>query len=73
LFRHLWQSAIFLLIPSQIKVFHFKNLNLRIGSAASNAGQGKLTLVYLPWSPREAGLSILTVSLLFRRVRKFGF
>jgi len=54
-------------------VFNFKNLNLRIGSAASDAGQGKLTLVYLPWPPRESRLSILTFALLFRHVRKFGF
>jgi hypothetical protein len=51
-----------------------KNLMLKIDSAASSGGQGKLIyFAYFPWPSLEAGLSISTFCFLVTRCRKLLF
>jgi len=48
-----------LLVAPQKIIFEQKKLTLKIGSAASNGGQGKLPhFMYFPWHQIEAALSI---------------
>jgi hypothetical protein len=63
---------IFLFITSfSKKIVLTKKLTLKISSASSSGGQGKLTtFITFPWSPLEAGLSIYTFCFLFNRGRK---
>jgi hypothetical protein len=66
--RHWWQSPLLLLVNSQNVL-----KKLKIGSAASNGGQGKLAhCTQFPWSPLEAGLSFSTCCL-YKWGRKLMF